>query len=238
MHLASGGNLAKALTRLAAGELLILDADGAYQGGYVEGHGGPIRILGNGARVAGGLKLERCGPVILEALLLNDAPHHGLMVVECTSLSAVMLECHRSQGSGILTARTGLVTVDHCQARGNVQHGVYVSEGGDHIRITLNDLRRNHRCGCQVNANPNRSRDVEIIGNDLRRNRNAGVQLAGVSHGRVTRNEVGGCRQGVVCWDDGEGDRLACHDLDLSEQVGPFNIARNSTGIRLPEKLG
>ena len=40
-----------------------------------------------------------------------------------------------SQGSGILTARMGSVTVQGCVSTGHVQHGVYVSEGGDHLRI-------------------------------------------------------------------------------------------------------
>lgn len=241
LHLASGADLARAIRRAAAGVTIVLAAGGSYRGGYVEGHAAPIHVIGNGARVAGGLKFEGCGPLTLEGFALPDAPHHALMCVECESLTARGLQCNSSQGSGILTARMGLIKIRWCTARGNVEHGCYVSEGGDHIRIggnapgQGNDFRRNHRCGCQVNANPNRSRDVKILGNDCRDSFNAGVQLAGVTGGTVAGNRVRGCRFGTTVWDDGEGDRLACRDIDLTEQSGPFNIARNSTGVRLLE---
>lgn len=240
MHLSPGANLAGAIQRLRDGEPLILAEGGRYVGGFVEGHRGAIRVVGNGASIAGGLKFQECGPVTLDALLAPDSPHHGFMFVRCASLTLSALRGDRAQGSGILTANCSRVSIEGSGGDECLEHGIYLSQSGDHLELRGNLCKDNHAAGIQVNAtedHPNRdrprrdglSKHVLIQANILHGNQKgafngAALNLAGVVGARIVANHIldHEGNMGVALWDDDDGPNYGCREVRIERNTFAF----------------
>jgi parallel beta-helix repeat protein len=195
---------------------------------------GPVTFDGGGMQEIG-LRVQSGGRVVVEGPIHWTG--YTKNAIRCTLAEGLTIRGGTITGtgqSGLLTGRTHAVRLEGLTSTGTGGHGVYISEGGNGHVVTGCTLTGNAKAGLQINAVRYRSRKVLVKGNDCRGNGNAGIQLAAVSDAVVSGNDVSGSRQGVVCWDDGQGRRFRCERVDLRQQAGPFNVARNSIGILLP----
>lgn len=234
MTIQPGMSIAQAL-RKAKGEVVTLQP-GRYEGFALYGLLSPIRLVGPGAVIEGGkgIKLEDCANVSLEGLQLLGNSSFGVMVVNCESAVLKGLNCSKNKKNGILTANTSNVTVEGCICDENGdQHGIYLSQSGDNLKVLNCITRKNGRAGIQINAvEPNRkpkdpkkdaiSKGVEIRGNVLAGNQRLGaaaLNLAGCREVVILENRVEGHlgRHGFALWDDGTSNaELACHNVYIA----------------------
>jgi hypothetical protein len=238
-------DLQAALLALRSGSALVVPP-GVYGGGLRLDHKKNIALIGEGVTITGGtgagLKASRCPGLRLVGLTFAQTGSHGVHAVFCDGLQVQRCRFLACRGSGLLTGTCAEVLVEECEATGALDHGIYLSEGGDHPTVRNCYLHDNTRAGLHVNGAPVRVVwGGEITGNRCTGNHGAGIQLsacrASVRPRRsfvVARNDVSGSKQGVVVYDDGRGDRWASAQIDLTGQSGPFNVARNSRHIRLP----
>lgn len=233
MTLAPGVSIIEAL-RAHPGEPLTLEA-GKYDGGVLFGWSHPILILGTaGTVISGGLTFGSCGPIDLAHFDLSGAPSHGLHAALNASLRLRDLRADHCGGNGFLLGTQSSATLEDLHANGNHYHGIYVSEGGSHVRIAGCTSRKNRLAGIWINGNPGRIYDVTVEDNDCGKNGTGAIALASVSHGRISGNHTAGGKFGVSLFDDDSGPAHLVHDLDLRKQAGRIKAQDGCTGILLP----
>jgi parallel beta-helix repeat protein len=240
-----GTDLAEGIKQLRAGDVLELLNGRTYAGGSFFDLKG-ITIRGNGATIAGGLRLSNCGAVDVSDLFCCDAKRkdrpNGFKADLCASLRLARLTASRNVSNGILTANTSHVDIRNCVANHNLDgHGIYLSQSGDDLTLIGNTCKRNARAGIQINADEedrkpgdplhdSLSVGVLVQGNNLWGNQTrygaAALTLACIRKARVLANQIDEHmgRHGIVLWDDGTG--LACEDVEIDGVR--FTFAPNS----------
>lgn len=100
--------------------------------------------------------------------------------------------------SGIFFAFTDHVTVRNNESWGNGEHGLYLSNSGDHFTVRRNDFSQNERCGIHMNGDLSQGVDGMIShgrvdGNRIDRNGRegcAGINMDGVTDTIISNNLI------------------------------------------------
>jgi hypothetical protein len=204
----------------------VLLAPGTYAGARIERSGAPGAWMTLRSQVAGAAVVDRPGPGnrhgsnveietwagagtvaywVIEGLEVRAAPSWGIDVRGGPAAHShhIVIRGNEVHHNGLSTGRTGIffaftdrVRVVGNHSHHNGEHGVYLSNSGDHFVVRDNLLEHNAGCGLHVNGDASAGGDGTIshglvAGNLIRENGSAGgagINLDGVTDTLVAGN--------------------------------------------------
>lgn len=252
--------LQRAVSVLRSGDSIVL-GEGVYQGGAtisgvdnvsIQAEGQAV-MDGSGAGSDDGLRIIGSRGVTVTNTIFRNwrragffaSQAHGLTIRDCTSTS--------NGRQGFLTVNTSDVTIQNCQATNNgAEHGIYLSQSGDRLKVINCVMTGNGRTGLQINAeetnrssDPNFdqiSRDCVISGNVMANNGSA-INLMMVQNSVFENNLMYGNGRGVTCWDEefgatyGTKNNKFIHNTIIQNSGFAIWFSSSSTGNQLYDNI-
>lgn len=212
-----------AVENVAPGDVIEVH-DGTYAGARIETSGLPRAFITLRAATGANVVIDQPGPNnvhdsnleieswdsaisfwVIEGLEVKDAPNWGIDLRGGAAEHAhhVVIRGNHVHHNGVSSIKTGIFTAfaDHIsiednESNNNGEHGVYVSNSGDHFRVTGNLLHHNQRCGVHMNGDLSQGGDGQLSaglveGNTIWENGPqgcAGINMDGVSRTLIRGN--------------------------------------------------
>lgn len=192
----------------------------------------PVTLDGGGAEY--GLRVNSGGRVVLAGPITWR--NYSKNAIRCTLAESLTIDGNLFADTGqaaVLTGKCKAVRIERTTVQDSASHGLYVSEGGSSVVIRGNVIRRCGSIGIHINACRYRATNVSVLSNTILDCGNSAIQIAAVTGAVIAGNSFARCRQGVVVFNDSRAS-CRCVNIDLRQQVGPYNIHRSSIGVRLP----
>lgn len=186
---------------------------------------GDVVLDGSGVNSDYGIDTEGQNGITIADLAVKNARVYGIFfryTDGCTVSNCNVSYCGKT---GILTGHSSNFTVKNCTTTySKLEHGIYLSESGDHLKVIGNTVYGNNAAGLQINAvqdvpkasDPNEdsiSNDCLIADNVIYDNSfvgGAALNLAGVQNSTIVNNLIYNDRNaGIALFDDDAGAAYA-----------------------------
>ena len=219
--------LQHAVDNVAPGDTIVVNP-GTYAGMRIERSGEPGALITLTAAVRGTVAIDRPGPNnvhgsnlevetwdgdgtvhhwVIRNIEVRDAPNAGIDVRGTATNHShhIIIRNVKVHHNGVATTKTGIffAFVDHATVTGanshhNGEHGIYLSNSGDHFTIQRNRLHHNERCGLHINGDLSQGGDGVIADGQIDANRIeangvegcSGINLDGVTDTVISNNVI------------------------------------------------
>ncbi len=219
--------LQHAVDNVAAGDTIVVNP-GTYAGMRIEHSGEPGALITLTAAVRGTVVIDRPGPSnvhdsnleietwdgdgtvhhwVVKNIEVRGAPNAGIDVRGTASNHShhITIRNVKVHHNGVATTKTGIffafvdyATVTGANSHHNGEHGIYLSNSGDHFTIQRNRLHHNERCGLHINGDLSQGGDGVISAGQIDANRIeangaegcSGINLDGVTDTTISNNVI------------------------------------------------